>query len=275
MNKNSMTAMMCLFAMANHQKNCYRVVNDSVSERLITDDEYKQIYSSLEQGKDFFNTNTTEETINKFIAPTVISRNAFNRQSLTVAMRLGIERYMVLGAGYDTTAYSCNLDNTIEIIEIDRSFDDKISRLDCAGINHSNVKYIESELPNLNYNGTKVKTYCSMLGVSYYLSENDLKNTISNIASISAEGSSLVFDYPTICYDDKMKQLAFSAGEPMTEKYSYSDIERLLSKCGYRIYELVSYSDIEKQFFKAFNTLYNTTPLKAQQGVNLCLAVKK
>lgn len=275
MNKKSMTAMMCLFAMANHQKNCYKIVNDSLSERLITDDEYKQIYSSLEQGKDFFNTSTTEETINKFIAPTVIARNAFNRQSLAVATRLGIERYMALGAGYDTTAYSCNLDSTVEIIEIDRSFDDKISRFDRAGINHSNVKYIESELPNLNYNGTKVKTYCSMLGVSYYLGENELKNTISNIASISAEGSSLVFDYPTICYDDKMKQLAFSAGEPMRVGYSYSHIERLLSKCGYRIYELVNYNDIENRFFKAYNTLYKTTPLKAQQGVNLCLAVKK
>lgn len=274
MNNKSMTAMMCLFAMANHQKNSYCVVNDSVSERLITDDEYNGIYESMSQGGDFFKTNSTEERINKFIAPTVIARNAFNRQSLAVAMRLGVERYMVLGAGYDTTAYSLDFDN-IEVIEIDRDFKDKISRLDRAGINHKYVRYIESELPNLNFSGDKKVTYCSMLGVSYYLGKKDLENTFLNLASISAEGSSLVFDYPTICYDDKIRELAFSAGEPMTEKYPYSEMQRLLSKCGYRIYELVHWNEVDERYFKLFNTLYKSSPLKAQNGVNLCLAVKK
>ena len=274
MKNKSMTAMMCLFAMANHQKNSYRVVNDSISERLITDDEYNGIYESLRQGGDFFKTESTEETINKYIAPTVIARNAFNRQSLAVAMRLGIERYMVLGAGYDTTAYGFDFDN-IEVVEIDRDFKDKISRLDRAGINHHNVRYIESELPNLNFSGDKKVTYCSMLGVSYYLSRNDFESTLLNLASLSAEGSSLVLDYPTICYSDKMRELAYSAGEPMTEKYPYSEMQRLLSKCGYRIYELVHWNEIDERYFKAFNTLYKNEPLKAQNGVNLCLAVKK
>lgn len=274
MKNNSMTAMMSLFAKANHQRYRHPVFTDSLSEMLITDEEYNGIYDSLSQGSDFFKTKSTEETINTFIAPTVIARSAFARQSLNLAIRLGAKRYMALGAGYDTIAYDLNLES-IEAVEIDRDFKDKLNRLDSAGVNHGNVRYIESELPNLNFNGGEKITCCLMLGVSYYLSKKDFEGTVLNLASVSAEGSSLVFDYPTEEYGELTALLADGANEPMKERYSYYDMEKLLSDCGYKIYELLKPKDIEKRYFKAFNTLYKNSPLKAQRGVNLCLAVRK
>lgn len=118
-------------------------------------------------------------------------------------------------------------------------------------------------------------SFISALGIVYYLNKSDLRTLLLSLRDITPKGSTLVFDYPTEKYHGKIQALAKGAGEEMQAKYSYRDIERLLGDCGFAIYEHLEEKEINEQLFLPFNTIYKTNHIKAQEGVNYCLCVRK
>lgn len=101
---------------------------------------------------------------------------------------------------------------------------------------------------------------------------------ISKISDITCEGSSLLFDFQTNKESIKTKineQLAIGANECMKAKYSYQEIEKMLSLNGFKIYENLNDSDITNEFFYNYNTLNPNNKIIAPKGVCYCLAVKK
>ncbi|MGN1329386.1 MAG: class I SAM-dependent methyltransferase [Eubacterium sp.] len=287
MNNTSMTALMSLFARAHHQKYVYKILKDEIAERLITDAEYKTVSKSLIDGASFFSHNDMADLdtiMNSIISPTVIGRSKFAEKSLQLAVKLGTKQYMVLASGYDTSAYSINLDG-VKAFEIDKEemISDKISRLKNAEIDYSNVTFISADLTDGNLSNIMISngfdkdkiSFISALGIVYYLSKEDLQDLLLSIAKITQNGSTLVFDYPTEEYHSKIQALAKGAGEEMQSKYTYKELEGLLSDCGFAIYEHMSQQDINEQIFLPFNTVYKSNPIKAQPGVNYCLCVRK
>ena len=287
MNNTSMTAMMSLFARAHHQSYAHQIIKDEIAKKLLTDTEYESISKNLNDGAGFFLPDGIADLdliMNQIISPTVLGRSKFAEKSLKLAVKLGAKQYAVLASGYDTSAYRIDL-NGIKAFEIDKEemIDDKISRLEKAEINHSGVTFISADLTDRNltsiitangFNKNKI-SFISALGIIYYLNKADLKSLLLCLADITPKGSTLVFDYPNEKYHGKIQALAKGAGEEMQSKYSYREIERLLSDCGFAIYEHLSETEINQQLFLPFNTIYKTNPIKAQEGVNFCLCVRK
>lgn len=285
--ETSMTAMMSLFAKAHHQRYKYKILTDDIAQRLLTEAEYNSISKSISQGAGFFSPDgkcDLDLIMNRFISPTVIGRSRFAEKSLMLALKLGTKQYVILASGYDTSPYRIN-NGSVDIFEIDREemISDKIRRLEKAEIDCSNISFISADLTQESLQDTLISngfeadkiSFISALGIIYYLNKADFKSLLQKLASLTSQGSTLIFDYPNESYGGKIQALAKGAGEEMQAKYSYREIEELLGDCGFAIYEHLSESEISEQLFRPFNTVYKAVPLQAQQGVSFCLCVKK
>ena len=117
----------------------------------------------------------------------------------------------------------------------------------------------------------KKTSFGTLLGISYYLSRQDFKNLVAVIASISCERSSICFDYPVSeagAESQRNRELAAAAGERMKAKYSYEEMEALLSNAGFLIYEHMDAGEATDAFLKE-------SGMTAPAGVGYCLAVRK
>lgn len=115
--------------------------------------------------------------------------------------------------------------------------EDKIKRVKNANIDYSNVQYIETDFTLDNWQNSLInsdinwnkKVFCSLLGISYYLTKKQFYNMISKISKLICKGSTIVFDYPII--EDSKKEeitrkLAKGANEEnqrMEFQYDFGD----------------------------------------------------
>ena len=163
---------------------------------------------------------------------------------------------------------------------------DKQRRINQTGTQPScQVEYIgcdlsllswKEELFNRGFDYNK-PSFGSLLGISYYLSKKEWEHLIGTISSIAYEGSSICFDYP-LSYGGaesrRSRELAAAAGEPMKAKYSYDEMEALLSKEGFLIYEHMNAAEATEAFFREYNLKNAERSMTAPEGVGYCLAVK-
>lgn len=218
MEQKSLTALISAFSRAYHAlNNEVTIFNDSLARDLLTDEEFNQIAKNMSNGIGFFNPSFVGEpeqalrwVVDNQLSPSPLGRAAFAEKSLEWAVRTGTEQYLIWGAGYDTFAYRQPLwAKALQIFEVDHpaTARDKQERLKSAGIViPDNVHYIEAdftkgtwkkEMQNHNsFNSDKI-SYCSILGVAYYLSKESFESVISSISSIVAKGSSIIkTNYP-------------------------------------------------------------------------------
>lgn len=299
MNNASMTARMCLFARAYHtQTRETKVFDDPLAKQLLTDEEYRQIAGYLAQGISFFAPDfhgTAEEAlghvVDRQLSPSPLGRAAFAEQSLERAAAIGARQYVILGAGYDT--FACRQPDWakgLRIFEVDHpaTASDKQLRLKRAGlVPPDNVRYISADLAQPGWQdallrcpgfSTRSISFCSLLGLVYYLSSRDFDVLLAVLGSLFPEGSSLVFDYPVRQAENgtqKQAQLAAAAGEPMQSHWSYSEMETILAKHGFLIYEHLTPPDITARFFDPCSRACPGRPISAPEGVDYCLAVRK
>ena len=122
------------------------------------------------------------------------------------------------------------------------------------------------------------KTFCSLLGISYYLTKETLTNVIKILSENIPKGSAIVFDYPNELVTSKEiinEKLASLAKEPMQSKYSLSDIMSIADKSNLQMYELVSSKEINETYFYDYNTLNPDDLIMAPDGVSYCLLIKQ
>lgn len=304
MKEKSMTALISAFARAYHNENHEnKIFADSIAKSLFTGDEYDAISQSIASGIKFFDpsfkgdeASALKKAVEKSLAPSPLGRAAFCESALETAAVLGSEQYLILAAGYDTFSYrQPKWAEKMRIFEIDypSTAADKKARLKRAGITApKNVNYIEIdfEKENIrdrlceckNFDRRKI-SFCSLLGLLYYVSSDDFKRLISSISEITPCGSSVVFDYPDEkSFEDiagerikKQCALASGAGEKMVSCYSYDEMEAILADCGFLIYEHLTPNDITKAYFKAYNDKNPESKMSALESVNYCLAVKR
>lgn len=294
MKEKNMTALVSCYSRAYHYKNYkYKIYNDSLAEKLLSEDEYNNISQNMIKGISFFNPNfkgTDEDAlryvVDNQLSPSVLGRGIFTETVLKNEIRLGLRQYLIFASGYDTSAYRVN--ENLEVFEIDKKevIKDKKERLKKANIKYDNINYIEcdfndsnfiNKIIDSNYDKEK-KSFCSLLGISYYLSNDNFERMIKNISSILSKGSVIVFDYPTYNESDKEiinQKLAKSANEEMKSKYSYNDIENIASNSELLIYMNLDADAINREYFYNYNTLNPNNKILAPQGVNYCLMVRK
>ncbi|MGI6668394.1 MAG: class I SAM-dependent methyltransferase [Acetivibrionales bacterium] len=125
-------------------------------------------------------------------------------------------------------------------------------------------------------------SFCSLLGMCYYLPKQTFTRMISIILNIVPKGSSIVFDYPdedtyTSKAGERIKKqvaMAAAANEKMLAGYSYLELEQLLGDSNFLIYEHLTPKQITEQFFEKYNQSNPQHPITAFDNVNYCLAVK-
>ena len=290
------TAKVSCFARAYHYRNNDTwVFADPFAEKMLTDEEYSAISQNMSQGISFFapEFHGTREEALRFIvdhqfAPSVLARSAFCERAIGNAIRIGCGQVVLYACGYDTFSLR-NQRKGLKIYELDRPemVCDKQQRIIQTGTQAScQVEYIgcdlslsswKEELINRGFDCSK-PSFGSLLGISYYLSKEEWGHLIGTISSIACEGSSICFDYPLAedgAESRRNRALAAAAGEPMQAKYSYGEMEALLSEAGFLIYEHMNAAEATETFFREYNHNNAEHVMEAPEGVGYCLAVKK
>mgnify|MGYP004668678095 CR=1 FL=1 len=298
--KSSITALMSAFGRAFHAENEQNpIFADTMAKQLLTDEEYNLIGNYILQGIDFFapdkkgNFKSEKDElrylVNTQIAPTPLARSRFCEDSLKTAMQTGTTQYVILGAGLDTFAFrETNFMKKYKVFEVDHPQTqlDKINRVKRAKLEiPENLFYVPVDFSKDDLkNGLisagfdpRQKTFFSWLGVSYYLTEEEIEKTLDNIAFLSADGSSLVFDYAdenlfssTMKRVQNMVAMAKAGGEEMKSCFSYAKLEKLLEKHRFLIYELMTEQDIQENYFAG-----RGEELTAFEHINYVTAVHK
>lgn len=287
----NMTALMSCFARAYQAENFLpKIYDDCYAKQILGDDEYAEISKNLENGISFFAPNyigndPLKWIIEKHLAPSVLARSAFNERHLKNEINLGLKQYAVLAAGYDTSAYKVTKEVTVFELDKSEMIENKIKRTKRAGIDNSGVKYIPCDfnrewVGNLLSSGFNphLKTFCSLLGISYYLNKEAFKRTLKVLSEIVPKGSVFVFDYSdSTDTDGKTKNsiLAAAAGEKMKAVYSYEETEKIAENCGMLIYENANAEDINSNYFLEYNIKNPKDEIFAPNGICYCLMVKQ
>jgi methyltransferase (TIGR00027 family) len=298
--QSSMTALIASFGRAYHFENDTPIIfSDCVARQLMTDDEYKQIAEYMTGGIDFFAPEKKNELTNKDqvlkwivqtqISPTPLARAKYCEDMLENAIRAGAEQYVILGAGMDTFAYrNDDVLTQIKVFELDHPNTQMFKKQKVLQVGFKiseNVHYVPidfakdnvaDELEKAGFDRNK-RTFFSWLGVTYYLSKEQILNTLQTLSVISTKGSSIVFDYAdeklfvsNIKRVKNMIAMAKAGGEPMQSCFSYKELEELLGKADFLLYEHLSTENIEEQFFAGRNDY-----LHAFEHINYALAVKR
>ena len=293
---DNMTALVSAFARAHHYRNNHTwVFADPIAEKMLTDEEYTAISQNMSQGISFFAPEfrgTQEEALRYIVdhqlAPSVLARSAFCERAIENTVRIGCGQVVLYACGYDTFSLR-NQHMELKIYELDRPemIQDKLRRIKQTGMEPScHVEYIGCDLSLPSWKEELIHTgfdsgkpsFGSLLGISYYLSKEEWKRLVGTISSFACEGSSICFDYPLTesgSESHRNRELAAAAGEPMKAKYSYSEMEALLSEAGFLIYEHMNAAEATKAFFQEYNHKNAEHVMTAPEGVGYCLAVKK
>ncbi|WYQ41536.1 class I SAM-dependent methyltransferase [Bacillus sp. FSL W7-1321] len=297
----SLTSIISAFGRAYHSRfDQPKIFDDYLAERLISEDEYEEIKANMIQGIGFFNEELAQkwkghsEQILKWItqvqlSPTPLARAAYCEGVLLNEVRLGAKQYVILGAGLDTFCFRHpELQDTLDIFEVDSPMTQefKKKKLEQAGFEiPSHLHFVPMDFskafswqPLIEAGFTGKKTFFSLLGVSYYLTKDELSSLLAHLFALVPTGSSIVFDYADeTLFEAKgvsnrvenMVKMAAASGEPMKSCYSYSEMERLLEQCGLLIYETLTPEKINERYFSnrqdhlsAFETIHYVHAVK-------------
>ena len=300
-NKSSLTALMSAFARAYHTENATTpVFADSIAKQLFSEEEYRAMCGYVLGGIDFFAPDKKGEfksgeealkyLVNTQLAPTPVARAKFCEDALKTAVLTGTSQYVILGAGLDTFALrEREFLNKFSVFEVDHPATqaDKRARIDRAGLTLPEKQHfvpvdfakdnLAQKLLDAGFDPKK-KTFFSWLGVSYYLTIEQIANTLKSIADISADGSCVVFDYADenlFSSNERrvknMLAMAQAGGEGMKACFSYEQLEKLLEENGFLIYELLTEQDIQNTYFKG----KNNNEISAFEHINYVTAVYK
>lgn len=300
--ESSVTSLISAFGRSYHsQFDTPKIFNDYIAKDLISEKEFNDIKENMVQGIHFFNKDIAQEfegnteEILKWItqvqlSPIALSRAAYCEKVLLNEVTLGLRQYVILGAGLDTFGFRHpELENSLEIFEIDHpaTQEFKKQRLDEANLKiPSNLHFVSMDFTKkLSYQNLidkgfdNKKTFFSLLGVSYYLTKEEVSSLIDYLFTKVPPGSSIVFDYADEkLFEEKgasnrvenMVKMASIGGEPMKSCFSYFEIEKMLEKSGLLIYEHLSPAQIHELYFKNRNDY-----LSAFETIHYIHAVKK
>ncbi|EEL87128.1 class I SAM-dependent methyltransferase [Bacillus cereus] len=298
----SVTSLVSAFGRAYHSEfDSSKIFDDYVAKDLISQKERNDIEMNMVQGIHFFNKDIAKQLqdnpkeILKWItqvqlSPTPLARAAYCERVLLHEIALGAKQYVILGAGLDTFSFRHReLENKIEIFEVDHPSTQgfKIQRVKESGLEiPSNLHFVSMDFTKdfskqklVNEGFENKKNFFSLLGVTYYLTKEELSSLIECLFEMVPKGSSIVFDYPDEnLFTEKglsnrvenMVKMAMVGGEPMKSCFSYAEMEALLEKAGLLIYEHLSPEDINKLYFEGRNDY-----LEAFETVHYVHAVKK
>ena len=203
----------------------------------------------------------------------VIMRARFAEDCLEEAVASGTRQYVILGAGMDSFAFRRpDLMEHIHVFEVDHPVTQarKLKRLKRAGLAISpNHHFVAADLSQVSalealeaspFDPSR-RSFLSLLGVAYYLTESNLAATARSIADGLPRGSRIVFDYllDTESSDARhmglrkdMLDFVSKRGEPMRSEYSLAGMKRLMEAEGFAAVDSFAMTDLAEQYCERF-----------------------
>ena len=184
----------------------------------------------------------------------LVIRAAYGEQQLELALERGVRQYVIIGAGYDSFAMRRkDLADGLTVYELDMpaTQNEKRRRMKQAGIPEPEmVRYVSADLNEETIDQALARSgfdagrpaFFSWFGVTCYLPDDTVIETLDLVAKRSAPGSSISFDY--VCdLDDvpaEFRQLRIDLakfvarrGEPWISFMSPSRVESQLMDRGF------------------------------------------
>ncbi|UPW81468.1 class I SAM-dependent methyltransferase [Lysinibacillus sp. Ag94] len=303
MNKDesSLTSLISAFSRAYHSHfDTPKIFDDYLAKKLITQQEFNDIQKNMVQGIQFFNkeiavklNGQTEELLKWIVqtqlSPTPLARSAYCEKVLLNEIKLGLQQYVILGAGLDTFSLRHpELENNLKIFEIDHPATQEFKKKRLAEVKLKlprNVHFVSLDFTKkfsyqklMNSGFGNKKTFFSLLGVSYYLTKDEISSLIDLLFASVPTGSSIVLDYADEKLFneqgisnrvDNMVKMAAASGEPMKSCFTYKEMEKMLENSGLLIYEHLSpetinelYFNNRKDYLTAFETIHYVHAVK-------------
>lgn len=188
------------------------------------------------------------------IMPEVYVRARWAEDNVESAVEQGIDQVVIVGAGYDSLALRRrDLMARIQLWEIDQAATqrEKFRRMDKHGLErHANAHYVEANLEVDSLHAVLKSAGVDLarpavfvwLGVTYYLTEEAIKTTLTSISGHMAAGTVLCLDYMADVEHtlEDWRELragcaAFVAkrGEPWVTAYDPAEVPAFLQGCGF------------------------------------------
>jgi methyltransferase (TIGR00027 family) len=201
----------------------------------------------------------------------VISRAQYTEETLEKAVIQGIKQYVILGAGMDTFAFRRpEMMKCLEVFEIDHpaTQEFKLNRLEELGWEHPEklhfipIDFTKESLVtvltrSLSYD-PNVKSFISWFGVTPYLTQEEVFETLRSISEVTPAGSTIAFDYfdtdafvPEKLSPQMQKTLKFLQKideQVKTAGFNPSKLAEDLTTLGFRLHENLSPADIEERY---------------------------
>lgn len=203
-------------------------------------------------------------------APITLPRSAYTEDTLSHAVQEGVQQYVVLGAGYDTFAFrKPEMLRQLDVFEIDHPATqaDKRHRLAALGWDQPSALHwvavdfskqdLIAALKNSTFDPNKL-TFFSWLGVTYYLTRDQVGETLRSLSTLAPSGSPLIFDYfeadalvpghagPVV---QRLLDMVRTAGEPMKMGFEPSTLAADLAPLGWKLVEDLSPSVLQDRYF--------------------------
>ncbi len=290
MANQSITALVSAFARAYHaSEDGEHVFTDSLARAILGETDYTRMAAEWSAGAAVFapdfhgdSASALRCVVNRILAGAPLARAAFSLGELRCAVVEGAAQYLIFGAGYDSFAY-CRPDwaDKLSVWEIDHpdTAADKQERLRSAGLTPSaQTHYFPADLTEhwaeqLSAQAEfdrEAGSFCSLLGLSYYLTEQEFTALLTNLHALLPK-CRIAFDFPLSADGtDHISALAAAAGERMQAQYTPKSMQRLLQDCGWRVNALLSPEEIERRYFTAYNAAHPQTPIQLTQRISLC-----
>lgn len=281
-NQVSFTAMVSAFTRAYHAMHYSpKIFDDFLAYNFFTEEEFARIGWNLAEALKFFDPGSAASCPDQATAlarmmrtqstPITLSRARYAEDILETAVRLGVQQYVILGAGMDTFAFRRpEMVERLQVFEIDHPATQGFKRNRLAELGWAipaNLHFIPLDfnresllaaLTNSLYDPKKL-SFFSWLGVTYYLPREAVFDTLRSIAGIAPAGSAIIFDYldndafvpeKAAKRVQRMQEAARRAGEPMKTGFDPSALKEDLTRLGLRLHENLSPADIEERYFQ-------------------------
>jgi methyltransferase (TIGR00027 family) len=199
--------------------------------------------------------------------PHVLSRSRYAEDNLELAVQQGVGQYVILGAGLDTFAFRRpDLLRQVQVFEVDHPATQAFKRNRLAELKWdipSHLHFVPVDftkesladaLRGTSYD-VQTKSFFSWLGVTMYLTRDEVFATLRSIADMAPAGSAVIFDYFVPEEDTphmkEMREGLRKIGEPMKTTLDPSTLAVELERVGLRLHENASPSDIQERYFQS------------------------
>jgi|ERR1035437_706791 methyltransferase (TIGR00027 family) len=137
-----------------------------------------------------------------------ISRAQYAEDSLEKAVEQGVKQYVILGAGMDTFAFrQPEMMVKLEVFEVDHPATQEFklqrlvelewehpAKLHFIPIDFTKESLVTALISSSSYD-PQIKTFFNWLGVTYFLTRDEVFTTFRSIREIAPANSTIVFDY--------------------------------------------------------------------------------